>query len=292
MVPTSSLVILCALILVTAVVALPFASLRTRQADRFRWAPFDTSSIHPGVTTWTTGSCTSNFVYFQGNVLYLGQAAHCASLGGSGSSNGCRTPTLPEGSAVNVTGATRPGRMVYSSWVRMQAHRETDANACAYNDLALVRLDPQDYGRVNPSLPRFGGPTGVRAGGLAPGERVYSYGSSILRDGLTFLSPKFGSVLREQGGGWSHLVRTFTPGIPGDSGSGFLDAEGLAFGVLSTLQLAPQFASNGVGDMGRELAYLRSFDEFRKVELALGTEAFRTSLEGGGKGGTTTAAAE
>ena len=51
--------------------------------------------------------------------------------------------------------------------------------------------------------------------------------------------------LGREGGGWTHLVYTATPGIPGDSGSAFIDAQGRAFGVLSTLQIAPTVGSNG-----------------------------------------------
>src|SRR4051812_49983988 len=42
-----------------------------------------------------------------------------------------------------------------------------------------------------------------------------------------------------------HHRATTTPGIPGDSGSAFIDKRGRAFGVLSTLALAPIPASNG-----------------------------------------------
>ena len=43
----------------------------------------------------------------------------------------------------------------------MQARGETDADTCAYNDLALVKIDPADVGKVNPSIPFWGGPTGL-----------------------------------------------------------------------------------------------------------------------------------
>lgn len=33
--------------------------------------------------TNTAGSCTSNFIFKQGETLYIGQAAHCASTGSS-----------------------------------------------------------------------------------------------------------------------------------------------------------------------------------------------------------------
>ena len=77
--------------------------------------------------------------------------------------------------------------------------------------------------KVNPSVPGFGGPTGVGSPG-GPLPDVYSYGNSSLRGGVTQLSPKQGKLIRRTGGGWSHTVYTVTPGIPGDSGSGFLSA--------------------------------------------------------------------
>ena len=40
-------------------------------------------------------------------------------------------------------------------------------------------------------------------------------------------------------GGWNHDVFTVTPGIPGDSGSGYMDADGNALGVVSTVEVAP-----------------------------------------------------
>ncbi len=43
----------------------------------------------------------------------------------------------------------------------MQATRETNQDICAFNDFALVKLHPADVGKVNPSVPGFGGPTGV-----------------------------------------------------------------------------------------------------------------------------------
>jgi hypothetical protein len=139
----------------------------------------------------------------------------------------------------------------------MQEDGETNADTCAYNDLALIEIDPADVGRVNPSVPGFGGPVGVGTVG-EPGSTVYSYGNSELRLGVSKLSPKQGVVVQNEGGGWSHIVATATPGIPGDSGSGFLNEQGEASGVLSTLQVLPLAGTNGVGDLSREIAYLRT----------------------------------
>src|SRR5205085_1440544 len=152
---------------------------------------------------------------------YIGQAAHCSGTGGSTETNGCSAQSLPEGTPVTVGGASQPGTMVYNSWIRMQAQGETDPDTCAYNDLALIKLDPADVAKVNPSIPGWGGPVGVAPLGAA-GSDVYSYGNSELRGGVTKLSPKQGKVVENDG--WTTSLYTVTPGIPGDSGSAFLNA--------------------------------------------------------------------
>ena len=241
------------------------------------WAPASSAAIHPGVQTMTDGAqCTANFVFYDASAVYLGQAAHCAGTGSSTDTNGCTSTSLPLGTAVDI-GGSRSGTLAYSSWLTMQAHGESDADTCAYNDLALVKVDPADAGDVNPSIPFWGGPTGMHAGGTALGDTVLSYGNSELRARITLLSPKQGESLGDDGNGWSHAVYTVTPGVPGDSGSAFLDASGRALGVLSTVALAPLAGSNGVGDVARELAYLNSTGGFH-VTLAAGTEAFRGPL--------------
>lgn len=241
------------------------------------WAPAATAPIHPGVQTFTAGAqCTANFVYTDGTNVYIGQAAHCSGTGGNTATNGCTSGTLPVGTLVTVTGASKPGTMVYNSWATMQALRETDADTCQYNDLALIRLDPADATKVNPSIPRWGGPTGINTTGTATGDSVYSYGNSELRGGVTQLSPKQGVSLGDDANGWTHTVYTVTPGIPGDSGSAFLDAQGRALGVLSTVALAPLAASNGVGDISRELSYLRAHYN-AAINLANGTQPFNAN---------------
>lgn len=246
-----------------------------RTAATPRWAPAATATIHPGVQTVTAGSqCTSNFVFTDGRSVYLGQAAHCAGTGGSTATNGCTSPSLPLGTRVQIAGASRPGVLVYSSWLTMQRLHERNANTCQYNDFALVRLDPADVRRVNPSVPFWGGPTGLATAGGALGAEVFSFGNSELRLGASALSPKVGVEVAGQGGGWSHLVYTATPGIPGDSGSAFLDSNGRALGILSTLTLAPLAGSNGVGDLAHELTYLHAHTPLRAVTLVRGTEPF------------------
>jgi hypothetical protein len=242
------------------------------------WAPAGTAAIHPGVQTFTAGAqCTSNFVFEEGASVFLGQAAHCSGTGTQTETDGCTSASLPLGTPVEVSGAGMAGTLAYNSWLAMQGRGETDPDTCAFNDLALIRLDPADVGSVNPSVPGFGGPTGVgTVGGL--GSTVYSYGNSELRGGVAKLSPKQGIVIQNEGNGWSHVVSTLTPGIPGDSGSGFVNGTGQAIGILSTLQLAPLPATNGVGDLASELAYERANGPFPNLQLVPGTQPFKANL--------------
>jgi hypothetical protein len=238
------------------------------------WAPAASAPIHPGVQTFTDGGqCTANFVFYDASNVYIGQAAHCSGTDGNTATNGCSAHSLPVGTKVQVGGASQPGTMVYNSWITMQQQGEKDADTCQYNDLALVQLDPADVGKVNPSVPYWGGPSGL-GGATATAEDVYSYGNSELRGGITTLSPKRGKSLGTDSGGWNHTVYTVTPGIPGDSGSGFLDHSGQAFGVLSTVAIAPLPASNGVGDLAHELDYLHTHTSNSGVQLATGTVPF------------------
>ena len=219
-----------------------------------------TNGIHPGDQTYTNGGqCTANFIFNDGSNTYIGQAAHCSSTGGNTETDGCTTQSLPLGTAVTILGANHPGVLAYNSWLTMQANHEADANACAYNDLALVRIDPADLGLVSPNIPHWGGPIGINTAGTAFGDSVYSYGNSILRLGITALSPKVGISQGDDGAGWTHIVTTVTPGIPGDSGSAFLDKNGNALGDLSTVGIAvPGGVVNGVSDLNHELNYMHS----------------------------------
>ncbi len=255
-----------------------------------RWAPAADATIHPGVQMYTDGAqCTANFVFTdRRDRVYLGYAAHCAGLGEATDTNGCEARSLPLGTRVSfneggslVDGGTRVGRgrLAYSSWRTMDRIGTTSTNPCEYNDFALVRLDAADRGKVNPSLPFWGGPTGIDRDGTAEGDQVYSYGNSSIRGGLEVLSPKTGLSIGDApaDGGWSHPLYTLTPGIPGDSGSAFLSEDGRAIGTLSTLGLAPLPASNNIGDLARELRFAQRHSGIAGLRMVRGTEPFTPS---------------
>lgn len=86
------------------------------------WAPAAGATIRPGVSVVTgPSSCTSNFVFYDDDYVYLGQAAHCSTTGSATELNGCTAPSLPLDTPVTVEGATKPGTLVYNSWITMQA---------------------------------------------------------------------------------------------------------------------------------------------------------------------------
>ena len=252
-----------------------------------RWAPAATAQIHPGTMMYTAGAqCTANFVFRDAaGTTYLGYAAHCAGTGSSTDTNGCRTASVPLGTRVDLTNDGNPategtivghGRLAYSSWVTEHRLGTIRANTCAYNDLALVKIAAAAVPKVNPSVPFWGGPTGIDTDGTAAGDQVWTYGNSSLRGGLSPLSPHTGFSLGDApaDGGWSHPLYTLAPGIPGDSGSGFMTAGGKAVGVLSTLGLAPLPASNNIGDLARELAFAQAHSGITGLRLVHGTEPF------------------
>ena len=255
---------------------------RRRQARTF--APAATAAIHPGVQLVTDGAqCTANFVFDDGVDLYIGYAAHCASTGAATDTDGCTAETLPLGTPVEISGADRPGHLAYSSWVAMQAAGERDEATCASNDFALVRIDPADVGLVNPSVPTWGGPVAVAPPDPAVLSRVYAYGNSGLRGGVTLVSPKTGVLQANTDDGRNHAVQLGpAPDVPGDSGSGLLDADGRALGALSRLSVGfstidplSSGATSNYADIGLALAYARTHGMAAGLQLVPGTEAFQ-----------------
>jgi hypothetical protein len=238
-------------------------------------------SIHPGIElTSPQGQCTANFIFTAGNKVLIGQAAHCTGKGNDSQTDGCKSRSAPLGTPIKIRGASERGRLVYNSWLTMQNRHERNKDVCAYNDFALVEIDSADVKRVDPTVPVFGGPTGLRTRGLADRARVYSYQNSALRQGLTQTSAKSGFSLGDSAGGREHQVATLTPGVPGDSGSGFMDADGRAFGVLSTLNLDPAPGTNGVADLAKALEYANRYGNLGHIQLEHGHRRFDASAGG------------
>lgn len=282
---------LAALVATGLLLAVPGAG-----AER-RWAPAGEAAVHPGVQLLIPlgddpatpeneegrAQCTAAFVLADAEAVYLATAAHCFQAPGGTAAEappGCNAAALPDGTPVEIRPAGGDprviGELAYNSWSLMQFLGEGDERTCASNDFALVRLDGAIHDEVNPSVPVWGGPVSLGDGTDAL-EKVYSYGASAL--GLGLLGPKEGYSLGVDESGWEHLLYALTPGIPGDSGSGIVDAQGNAVGVLSTLVFAPYVGANTAVDLRRALTYLKAFTEgFDQIQLVPGTESFAPGL--------------
>ncbi len=257
-----------------------------------RWAPASKATIHPGVRTSTRGNnCRVNFVFYDSREVYVGQEAHCSGFDDVG---GCPRARLPLGTPVKIEGASRPGTIVYNSWRTMERVSEGDSITCGFNDFALVRIDKADRGRVNPSVPFWGGP--VLGGGRSSfGNRVYTFSNSEAycweancrpAVGVDTLSPRAGidttTVLWPPvpwGGtrlpidtrGWGYYIHTAAPGISGGRGTPVLDERGRALGILGW----PTYdASDRVTSLSKMVAYMKAKTGFDAVRLATGTAPF------------------
>ena len=222
------------------------------------WASPETATVRPGASL-DNGSCTANFIFtsLDNATVYIGTAAHCFTTSGPTDTDGCQAGSRPLGETMKVAGASVPAVLVYSSWLTMQALDEADGDTCRFNDFALLKLASGDYGKVSPALKHFGGPIGLAEGpSISTLDKVLTYGNSGTRPQDSPLSPKEGYVVFGPGSGWTMSIYTVSPGIPGDSGSAVITADGKAIGDMVTLQGFPP-AGNGVSMLSKELEYAR-----------------------------------
>lgn len=220
----------------------------------------DDHAIRPGVSV---DGCTSNFVFTDGDDLFLGTAAHCFGLGGAFDTNGCETGSEPLGTEATISEEGAPfrtftGTLAYSSWLTMDEVAEDDDTICSFNDFALLRIAEEDEDEVHPATLHFGGPTGLQDPGQAfPLDRINMYGNSMLYPSRTVAGTHVDHAHERQGvltacGSWSCSAHSVAPGLPGDSGSGVMMADGAALGILVTL--GPT-GSNGITPLQPALDY-------------------------------------
>lgn len=224
------------------------------------------SQIRPGVNVVANGSlCTSNFLYtLNDQTVYIGVAAHCFSPDTNQGIDPCEAQNLPIGfDQVQIENAQFPGELVYSSWQAMKEVGESPGSAaCAFNDFALVRIDPRDLANIHPAVRAIGGPIALRGGVAEIGESFSAYGRSPDHFGIETLETRSGTITGVLGGGWFYETATTNPlnsAIPGDSGGPVLDGEGRALAVTSvltfTLGLTLTPVTNGVVNLDRALEY-------------------------------------
>lgn len=240
------------------------------------WPDAANASIRPGVQVTGTGQCTSNFLFRTPNnaTLMLGAAAHCFAEAPQTGSSGCREEVDPmkPGAEVEIENASEPGILVYSSWHTMQAANVTDETVCRQNDFALVAIAPADRPEVHPAVKEIGGPTGL-AGEIAVGDDVEWYGQTSATPNSQATNRHTGKVVSSAN--WSFQAYSALPGVPGDSGSGVMAADGAAAGVLVTVESVYP-AANGVTKLAPALGFAQ--DRGFAVELVT-WDTFSGTLE-------------
>lgn len=161
--------------------------------------------IRPGQLIILGGGslCTSNFVFTNAaGEFFIGTAGHCGNVGDQ------------------VTMLYLPGGLVDIGNVVLST-----GDAGIGNDFALIKIKPELYGDVSPSLAYWGGPTGVY-GGTGPAVVQHAGWGLVVGTGGT---PRVGLGLD-----WGPNAWRFESAItPGDSGSGAIVLGGQAAGNIT-----------------------------------------------------------
>jgi hypothetical protein len=176
------------------------------------------TAVSAGTCMVSPSGCTMNFVFTDGTSSYIGTAGHCASNG--------KTVIAQVGTRVDPTDSVIVMLAAIGSVVKSW-------NAGIGRDFALVKINPGF--KVVPGMAGALGPTGVFCGDPV-GQPVMHYGHGY----IFFVeqgNAKFGEVIPDL----TLLFKFASPngfnwvgyGLPGDSGSGVMNAAGLAVGDLT-----------------------------------------------------------
>ncbi len=159
--------------------------------------------------------CSANFVFQKTGTYGIGTAGHCAAndaLGGFADVTAYVVPPVGSGS---LPGIYHIGKFVSGFH-----------NNGIGDDFAMVSIYPQYNSWVNPSMPVFGGPTGVYApNGLPTVVKHFGHGMGVGAGG----TPRAGlaTTFTARGG---NAFAWYGVGFQGDSGSGVEDVLGTAVG--------------------------------------------------------------
>ena len=188
-----------------------------------RAAGLVTQGIRPG--TWlvtiedgSNGSigfawCTANFVFVKSGVYGLGTAGHCAANDALGQFPDVTAYVVPPVGSGQLPGFYHIGQFVLSH------------NNGIGDDFAMIQIYPQYNSWMNPSMPVWGGPTGVYASNSATVVKHFGHGLGFGAGG----TPRVGvaTQLRARSG---TAFSWYGTGFEGDSGSAVNDVLGTGVG--------------------------------------------------------------
>jgi hypothetical protein len=206
--------------------------------------------VGPGTQLVTAGrSCTANFVFRDAaHRTYLGYAASCATRSAT-TAGACSARPLPSGTPVRLADRGRTlgyGELGYSSLRALRRAGVSDPATCAANDFALVRIRGALARRVSAAMPYWGGPTGV---GALPTAGTTVFGLARPSSAARTI-PRAGQVSAAAGS--AATVTTLLPSTRAERGSGFLDAQGRAVGILTGPSAT---GANAVASLADAVAY-------------------------------------
>lgn len=176
------------------------------------------------------GWCTANFTFKKRGAWGLGTAGHCGETGRPVSAYVVPPPTSGKLPGLYVIG-------------RIGVSHDNGIG----DDFAMIEVFPEFSSWMNPTMPVWGGPSGIYTGGQV-GLPVKHFGHGLVFG--TGGTPRVGASLRwdiENGSGFSWAGAA----SPGDSGSGVLTALGESAGDLTHLVVDPQ--GNMVGVAGTRM---------------------------------------
>jgi hypothetical protein len=213
------------------------------------------SAVSAGTCMVSPSGCTMNFVFTDGTSSYIGTAGHCA---GNGKTVIAQIATRVDPTDSVLVTLAAIGSVV-KSW-----------NSGIGRDFALVRINPAF--KVVPGVAGALGPTGVFCGDPV-GQPVMHYGHGY----IFFVEqghPKFGEVVPDL-----TLIFKFTSpngfnwvgyGLPGDSGSGVMNAAGLAVGDLT----------HGIGVLGVPVPGLNFGTDMQEIFNLIGPSYKLVTVDG------------
>jgi hypothetical protein len=216
---------------------------------------FSTNAVSAGTCMVSPSGCTMNFVFTDGASKYIGTAGHCAGNG--------KTVIAQVSTRVDPTDTVMVTLAAIGSVVRSW-------NAGIGKDFALVKINPGF--KVVPGMAGALGPTGVFCGDPV-GQPVMHYGHGYIffvEQGYA----KVGEVIPDL----TLLLKFASPngfnwvgyGLPGDSGSGVMNAAGLAVGDLT----------HGIGIAGVPVPGLSFGTDMQGIFNLIGTSYKLVTVDG------------